>query len=97
MDPQPLNSAEWVHIGRLMTFLVLFTGLGLASALGFLLGHAVLPSLIDSRAAPALLVAMRRFAYPLSALGLVLALYALARALTLAIEVMQRVYPRFWI
>jgi hypothetical protein len=97
MDPQPLSSADWLQLSRLLIYLFLFTGLGLTAALGFLLGHAVIPSLVQSHDAPASLGAMRWIAYPLSAAALVLTLYALVRALSLAGDVMQRVYPRFWI
>ena len=97
MDPQPLSSTDWVQISRLLIYLFLFTGLGLTAALGFLLGHAIIPSLVQSHDAPASLGGMRWVAYPLSAAALLLTLYALVRALTLAAEVMQRVYPRFWI
>ena len=97
MDPQPLSSADWIQISRLLNYLFLFTGLALAAALALLMSHAIIPSLVQSHDAPTGLSTLRWIAYPLSAVALILALYALARGLMLASEVMQRVYPRFWI
>ncbi len=97
MDPRSLGADEWGQISRLMVFLFLFTGLGLTSALGFLLGHAIIPSLVESRDVPRSANAVRWIAYPVSILALALTLYALTRALMLALAVMQSVYPRFWI
>jgi hypothetical protein len=97
MDPQPIGTAEWAEITRLLVLLFLFCGLGLTSALGFLFGHAVVPSLVASHDTPAAVGAVRWAAYPLAAVALLLTLYALTRALVLAADLMQRIYPRVWI
>jgi hypothetical protein len=97
MEPQAIGSDQWAQIARALSYLFLFTGLGLTAALGFLLGHAILPSLVDSEDAPAALSAVRWLAYPVAALALVLAAYALVRALLLAVGVTQQIYPRLWI
>ena len=97
MDPQVIGRDQWDQISRVLVYLFLFTGLGLTSALGFLLGHAIIPSLVESHDAPPGLSALRWVAYPISMLALVLTLYALARALGLADEVAQRIYPRQWV
>jgi len=73
MNPQVIGADQWDQISRALIYLFLFTGLALSSAMGFLLGHAVLPSLIESRDAHAILSPLRWIAYPLSgavALGL---------------------------
>jgi hypothetical protein len=97
MDPQVVTAEQWAEISRLLIFLFLFTGLGLTSALGFLFGHAVIPSLIASHDAPPALGALRVLAYPIAAAALLLTLYALLRAIGLAVDLMQRTYPRLWI
>jgi hypothetical protein len=97
MDPQPLSAADWAQVSRATIYLYLFTGLGLTSALGFLLGHAMIPSLVERRDAPNGLGSLRWVAYPLSAAALVLTLYALARALILTFGVLHGFYPRVWI
>jgi hypothetical protein len=96
MDPQVIGADQWHEITRLLIFLYLFTGLGLTSAIGFLLAHAILPSLRESSELSGVVVAVRWLAYPLAAASLVCTVYALARALNLAADVMQRLYPRFW-
>jgi hypothetical protein len=97
MDPQVVTAEQWAEISRLLIFLFLFTGLGLTSALGFLFGHAVIPSLIASHDAPPALGILRLVAYPIAAAALLLTLYALVRAIGLAADLMQRIYPRLWI
>ena len=97
MDPQAITSAQWEEISRLLIYLFLFTGLGLTSALGFLFGHAIIPSLVESHDASRALGAARVVAYPVAAAALLLTVYALARALALAADVVQQIYPRLWI
>jgi hypothetical protein len=97
MDPQPLSAADWAQVSRATIYLYLFAGLGLTSALGFLLGHAIIPSLVQRRDAPGSLGSLRWVAYPLSAVALALTLYALAQALSIALGVLQGLYPRVWI
>lgn len=97
MDPQVIGAEEWEQISRSLIYLFLFTGLGLTSAMGFLFGHAVLPSLVDSQDAPGSASLLRWLAYPVSATALVLAALALARAVMLAVAVTQEIYPRVWI
>ena len=97
MDPQVISADQWDQISRALIYLFLFTGLGLTSALAFLFTHAMLPSLIDSGdGAPALAV-LRWLGYPLSGAALVLAAYALLRAVGIASAVSQQIYPRTWI
>jgi hypothetical protein len=96
MDPQVIGPDLWTQIGRALVYLFLFTGLGLTSALGFLLGHAVLPSLVETDDVVHALSALRWMAYPVSALALALAAYALARGLLLAVSIAQQIYPRVW-
>src|ERR1043166_1140023 len=92
MDPGVIDGDQWGQIGRLMVYLYLFTGLGLTAAMAFLLGHAIVPSLVASNHAPRALNVMRWIAYPLSAAALALTLYALGRALALVLDVVQQVY-----
>ena len=97
MDPQAITSAQWAVISRLLIYLFLFTALGLTSALSFLFGHAIIPSLVESHDASRPLGAMRLVAYPHAAAALLLTLYALGRALALTSDVMQQIYPRLWV
>jgi hypothetical protein len=97
MDPQVIGADQWDQISHALIYLFLFTGLGLTSAIAFLLGHAVLPSLAQSGDTARVVSALRWMAYPVSLAALVLAAYALARGLVLATAVTQQIYPRSWI
>jgi hypothetical protein len=97
MDPQVIAAGQWDQINRALIYLFLFTGLGLTSAIAFLFGHALVPSLVDSHDATRALTPLRWLVYPLSLLALALAAYALARGLLLALAVTQQIYPRLWI
>ena len=95
MDPARPDPALWVQVGRLLDLLYLFAGLAIAGATAFLLGRAIVPSLeATGDAAPAVLT-LRRLFYPLCGASLLLALYALARAAALAVELLRQLYPRF--
>lgn len=96
MDPQAVSAADWTEISRVLILLYLFCGLGLASALSFLFGHAIVPSLVESRDAPRAIAVLRWAAYPLALVGTVLTVYALARAFGLATDLMLRIYSRTW-
>ena len=97
MEPRELSATQWGEISRLLIYLYLFTGLGLTAALSFLFGHAIVPSLVATRDVSWLAGGLRWVAYPISALAVVLTVYALAKALALAGDVMQQIYPRLWI
>jgi hypothetical protein len=97
MEPGTLDAAQWDQISRALIYLFLFTGLGLTSAIGFLFGGGVLPSLIESRDVTALLNVLRWTAYPVAATAGLLAAYALIRGLLIAIPAAQEIYPRGWI
>jgi hypothetical protein len=97
MEPRAVGVEEWQQISRLLIFLFLFAGLGLTSALGFLMAHAIVPSLRASSDLAWFNAALRWLAYPLAAASLVLTVYALVRALILASDVVTRIYPRSWI
>ena len=97
MEPQAIGTEAWDQISRALIYLFLFTGLGLTGAISFLFGGAMLPSLIDSRDVPMAFSVLRWLTYPVCALALVLAAYALVRALLIAAAVAQQIYPRAWI
>lgn len=94
MQPSLIQAAGWDQISRLMVYLYLFTGLGLTAVFSFLLARAIVPSLVDSGAAPRLLLALR---WPLLALfvaAAALATYACWTALGLAATFIEAYYPK---
>ena len=97
MDPRSVSPEQWEQISRVLIHLFLFTGLALNGALAFLLGHAIIPPLGGGPDAPQGFQSLRRVLYPVFAASLALTVYALARALSLALDVLRYIYPRFLI
>ncbi|HEY7064802.1 MAG TPA: hypothetical protein VII06_25235 [Chloroflexota bacterium] len=95
MNPTTLTTAQWDQLRDVMQSLYAFTGLGLTAALVFLLGHAILPSLVESGDAPAEVGAYRRVLDPIFVLSLLLTLYAFGRMLVLGVGVLQQYFPRW--
>jgi hypothetical protein len=95
MDPVPLRPEQWDLIARAINGLFLFVGLGVNAALAFLLAHAIIPSIVRSGEAPPDILVFRRVLYPVFAISLALTFHALWRGLSLAVLVLQQVYPRF--
>jgi hypothetical protein len=97
MDPRPLGPEQWSQIGRALTDLSLFAGLALNAALAFLLGHAVIPSLVAGAVVSPEIRVFRWVLYPVFAASLILTVFALGRGLYVAVEVLRYYYPRFLI
>ena len=97
MDPRPIGPEQWEQISRALIAGFLFAGLALNGALAFLLGHAIIPSLVSSGDAPHEAQRLRWILYPVCAASLALTAYALGRALSPAIDVLRQIYPRFLI
>jgi hypothetical protein len=95
VDPRFIGPDQWGQVSRLLLYLVLFAALALDAAFAFLLGQAIVPSLVENELAPPPLGRLRWLYLPLFALALALTGYALARALLLAVLLIQQLYPRF--
>ena len=95
MDPRPLTPEQWEQVRSLLTYLVAGTGLALNAGLAYLLAQAVIPSLVLSAEASPNILVYRRVLLPVFWLSLGLTLYALARAMALAVQVLLDFYPRF--
>ncbi len=96
MDPQPLGPVEWAAIGAAVTYLLIAAGLAVSAALALVLGGLVAP-LLGGPDSSGLAALPRRLLFPLAAVALLLAALALGRGLALAVETIQRYYPRFLI
>jgi hypothetical protein len=95
LDPQPLATADWAEIGAVLTYLVLGVALAVNAAAALLLSYAVLPSLAATADISPDLLWVRRLSVPIGLVAAALTLLALSRGLSLAVEVVQRIYPRF--
>jgi hypothetical protein len=104
MDPRVVEAVQWAQLGRAMQALYLFAGLALNGAMAFLLAHAVIgrsgsvfggAERRGGMAGP--LAVLRWLLYPVSVASLVLAGLALTLALSIAVDVLEAVFPRFLI
>ena len=95
MDPTFVGPGQWELLVRSTLHLFLFLGLVLNTALSFLVAHAVIPSLVSSGDALPEIHRFRRVLYPISALSLLLMIYAFGRLVYLAEPVLRQIYPRF--
>jgi hypothetical protein len=90
-----MGPEQWSQVSVALTHMFLFVGLAINTALAFLLGHGVIPSLVTNSYSPQSVLMLRRALYPISAISLVLALFALSRAITAMIAFLQQFFPRF--
>ena len=95
MDPRIMGPEQWSQVSIALTHMFLFVGLAVNTALSFLLGHGIVPSLVTNSYSPQSALAVRRFLYPISAISLVLALFALSRAITAITGFLHQFFPRF--
>lgn len=97
MDPRIIGAEQWLQIQQALAHLVLFAALVVNGVLAFLMGHAVIPSLIVTGDAPQDIGRYRSVLYGVFAVSMLLMVYALVRALILAYQAIDFIYPRFWI
>lgn len=96
-QPVYVTPAQWTQIAAAVTYLILFVALGLTALVAFLMGHAVLPSLETTRHMQVNVAVLRRVLTPLALVAFTLMLFVFVRAIVLAVEVLEVVFPRFLI
>ncbi len=95
MDPRVMGPEQWSQVSVALTHIFLFVGLAINTALAFLLGHGVIPSLVSNSYTPQSVLTIRRVLYPIAGISLVLALFALSRAISVIVAFLQQFFPRF--
>jgi len=95
MDPRILDSGQWQLSNDSLRFLVLFVGLVINMTMSFLMAHAVIPSLVASGDLPFTAHRFRRVLYPISAVSMLLVIWAFSTALTGIVALLHTFYPRF--
>ena len=95
LDPQVLGPQQWALVNQALGTLVLFVILLINTAVSFLIAHAVLPSMVYTEDVPSDFSRYRRMLYPISFVSLLATAFAFQRAIGIAIDLMQQVYPRF--
>jgi len=96
MDPAYLTTDIWHDISTALRFLWLYVFLILGFITNFLIAHAVIPSLASSHQLSPKLVKLRALVYlaAFGALGLAVSVFVV---MLLNIDVLGRVWPRWWI
>ena len=93
MDPNPITASDWRSLATLLNNLWLFVPAAFAAALAWLLGLAIIPSLIATGQLPARLHRVRPLFYLAGAAALGLAAWFLAQALAM-MPTVYAIYPR---
>ena len=92
MDPNVLFNSEWAEIGKSLTFLWAAAFCVILGSGNILLGHVILPSLIDSYHIPKSLQKARLMFYAIA-----IAIYAAAAWLIIQFVIgSNNVISRFW-
>lgn len=95
LDPALISAHDWRQLAGVLNDLYVATGLGIASAMAFLLAHAILPSLTASHDAATSFRVMRPLFYTIFAVALGLTCFALARAFAAGVSFLDAFYPRY--
>ncbi|MBI4202980.1 MAG: hypothetical protein HY532_07715 [Chloroflexi bacterium] len=96
MDPTYITTEIWQDISTALRLLWLYVFLILGFATNFLIAHALIPSLASTRQIPDKLVKLRALVYLMAfgALGLAILIFV---GFLLNLDVLGRVWPRWWL
>ena len=97
MTPEVLTELDWQMLFSGLLSIVYFVGFMVLGALSFLLGYAVIPSVLYPPFQFARLRYQRGGLYVIGIASFVLAIYQFARAMGLVIPVVNHMFPRWWI
>lgn len=97
MNPASTTSADWSLVTIVNSSLVLFTLLVIVAALTFVAAHAIIPSLVSTYQLSSRAMLVRPAFYIFALVALLIALASLGQALTNAIVLINRLYPRWLI
>jgi len=96
MDPHPLALPIWDELDTGLIFFWLALFLMVATAVSFLLAHAIIPSLVGTRDLPQGFARLRPVFYAATIVALLLALF-LYYITWETVSVYLEIYPRKWI
>src|SRR5947207_12438121 len=97
MDPRVASPDAWVLMTQTLNSLVLFVILAINTAVTFMIAHGVIPSLLLTEDVPLSIRSFRPYLYVLDAISAMAAVYAFYRAISLALVLMDQIYPRLTI
>ncbi|TAK33151.1 MAG: hypothetical protein EPO21_13735 [Chloroflexota bacterium] len=97
MTPEPLSDLDWQMLFSGLLSISYFVGFMILGSLSFLLGLAVIPSVLYPPFNFVQLRYQRAALYVIGIASVVLAIYQFARAMGLVIPVLSQFFPRWWI
>ncbi len=97
MRPSFITSADWSAINIINIDFTIFAVLIIGTAVSFLIAAGGIPSLVSTHHLPNWAMKARPIFYIIALLALILALLSGGYAFHLAIEVIERLFPRWWI
>lgn len=97
MNPQELSALDWQMLFDGLLSISYFVGFVILGALSFLLGYAVIPSVLYPPYNFVQLRYQRGGLYLIGIVSFALAIYQFARGMGLIIPVANYIFPRWWI
>jgi ABC-type Na+ efflux pump permease subunit len=91
--PEAITAQDWRQIAMTVVWLWVFVVSWVTFALSFGLGHAIIPSLVESRHLPRSVNAVRPIFYVVAILGVAVAFFALFNWLN-RLPVIYDIFPR---
>lgn len=89
----PIATQDWVQIAGTLVYLWIFAASWVTFALSFLIGHAIIPSLVHTHHVPRSVSAVRPVFYLISLAGAAGAVFAIVSWLNW-LPVIYRIFPR---
>ena len=96
MDPVYVDNDLWHDLSTMLRFLWLYFLIINGFVVSFLIAHAIIPSLVDSGQLPPRLARLRPLFY-LNALGILVTALVVFLLLVINIDVIGRIWGRWWI
>ncbi len=96
-NPEMMTTADWNALVYGLTYVWLWAGSAVVAALAMLVGHGVIPSLLETESIPRPLRLARPPLYVVALVGAAFALYMLVQVALIYAAVFLRIYPRFWV
>ncbi len=93
MEPQFIDSDSWVQLSALLIRLYLFAACMVTFALSTLIGHGIIPSLVETRHLPANVQSVRPVFYIFGVAALAAAIFFFSNVIGLT-SVIYGIYPR---
>ncbi|MCM8747719.1 hypothetical protein NET02_01005 [Thermomicrobiaceae bacterium CFH 74404] len=96
MTPENVTSEQWQQISTALVWFWAFLGCVVGFAANFLVGYAIIPSLVSTRDLPARAMTVRPVLFALAVVFLLAAIFSFIN-LVGGIQVLYEIWPQKWI